>query len=87
MGPRCVIDLLIFLGESGEEFLGTLCLLAGATACKIFLGFDKPSKRDMETALPGLLSIRVPGVLDRERPEPGEAEANVMVGIKSVLRR
>lgn len=41
----------------------------------------------METALPGLRSIRVPGVLERDIPIPGEAEEKVMVGIRSVLRR
>jgi len=41
----------------------------------------------METALPGDLSMRVPGVLDLERPEAGEAELKVIVGIKSVLLR
>ena len=55
-------------------------------------GLDKVSSLDMETALPGLRSIRFPGVLDLENPEPlatpaGEAEEKVMVGIKSVLRR
>ena len=59
-----------------------------ALACKLLLrGLDKASKRDMETALPGDLSMRVPGVLDLERPEAGEAELKVIVGIKSVLRR
>ena len=51
------------------------------------LGLERASKRDMETALPGDLSMRVPGVLDLERPEAGEAELKVIVGIKSVLLR
>ena len=62
-------------------------------------GLDKVSKRDIETALPGLRSIRFPGVLEREYPFPvpppgppaahpaGEAVEKVMVGIKSVRRR
>ncbi len=48
---------------------------------------DNASRRDMETALPGLRSMRVPGVLDRDKPEPGDTEEKVMVGIRSVRRR
>ena len=63
-----------------------------ALACNLRRGLDKISKRDIDWALPGLRSIRVPGVLDRDRPEPeivppGLALLKVMVGIKSVRRR
>ena len=63
-----------------------------ALACSLRRGLDKISKRDIDWALPGLRSIRVPGVLDRDRPEPeivppGLALLKVMVGIKSVRRR
>jgi len=61
-----------------------------AAACTLRRGLDKMSKRDIDWALPGLRSIRVPGVLDRDRPDPipaGLALLKVMVGIKSVRRR
>ena len=89
-------------GGDDEAVLGTcrLCALeedkerAGvfwaALACSLRRGLDKISKRDIDWALPGLRSIRVPGVLDRDRPDPipaGLALLKVMVGIKSVRRR
>ena len=82
--------------------MGTPCLFVGAVggeealdvACKLWplrplpRGLDRVSKRDMETALPGLRGpLRIPGVLDLDRPEAGEAVVKVMVGIKSVRRR
>ena len=92
----------------GPEFC-LIVFLFGVEACKTgfwtgwfcslgLRGLDRVSKRDIETALPGLRSIRFPGVLDREYPFPvppctpagwpaGEAVEKVMVGIKSVRRR
>ena len=82
--------IFVEVGVWFEEIRAFACILFW---CSLKLrGLDKVSRRDIETALPGLRSIRFPGVLDLENPAPaatpaGEAEEKVMVGIKSVLLR
>jgi hypothetical protein len=90
---KCDIDWLIFFFWFGGEAVFGVCLVLGAefegVACKRSLGLDNMSSLDMETALPGLRGILFPGVLDLDKPEDGaagEAEDNVIVGIKSVRR-
>ena len=81
--PEVVLGTCRFCAEDKER-------TGVAAACTLRRGLDKMSKRDIDWALPGLRSIRVPGVLDRDRPDPipaGLALLKVMVGIKSVRRR
>ena len=91
--PEVVLGTCRLCAEDKER-TGVVVLVAWAAgACTLRRGLDKMSKRDIDWALPGLRSIRVPGVLDRDRPDPeippadGLALLKVMVGIKSVRRR